>query len=336
MMKVNVEKLKTTLAKVKPGLANNEIIEQATHFCFQGGVVRTYNDRVSISCSLPEGMEVEGAVKAKEFYDMISKMPSGEMEVTEEEWLIKIKHGKIKVEINKQSAFLTIIDLEKLEKWKALPEGFEEAIKFCSFSASKDITIPYLVCIQVKHDRILSCDRFRATKVFLDKMIRKELLIPASSAVELAKYKSKEFCVEEDWIHFRDEEGTVFSCRTMKTKFNNEVVEAFFEVPGGKEIELPDNFHTVVDRVQTLVTEEFDQDKTITVKITEGKMSCKGEGSLGHIEETMKVKYKGKDIEFKVHPNFLIEILSHLKTVLVGEKALLFKGDNFEHVISLE
>ena len=48
-MKINRLILQKALETVKPGLANKEMIEQATSFAFMKDKVVTYNDEISIS-----------------------------------------------------------------------------------------------------------------------------------------------------------------------------------------------------------------------------------------------------------------------------------------------
>ena len=43
----------------------------------------------------------------------------------------------------------------------------------------------------------------------------------------------------------------------------------------------------------------------------------------------IKVGYKGKQIKVSVHPECLMEILDHLRDVVIGETTLLFEGDDF-------
>ena len=45
-MKINKSELQEALAKVKPGLASKDLIEQATSFAFMDGRVVTYNDEM--------------------------------------------------------------------------------------------------------------------------------------------------------------------------------------------------------------------------------------------------------------------------------------------------
>ncbi len=66
---ISKKKLQEALEIVKPGLSNNEIIEQTTSFAFIDGRVITYNDELSISCPVEE-LNVQGAVKAEELYQI--------------------------------------------------------------------------------------------------------------------------------------------------------------------------------------------------------------------------------------------------------------------------
>ncbi len=50
-MQIKREELMDVLVRVKPGLANSEIIEQSTHFIFDKDTIRTYNDKITITHS---------------------------------------------------------------------------------------------------------------------------------------------------------------------------------------------------------------------------------------------------------------------------------------------
>ena len=45
-MKINRKELLEVLSLIKPGLSNNEMVEQSTHFIFEAGEVYTYNDQI--------------------------------------------------------------------------------------------------------------------------------------------------------------------------------------------------------------------------------------------------------------------------------------------------
>jgi DNA polymerase III sliding clamp (beta) subunit (PCNA family) len=112
-------------------------------------------------------------------------------------------------------------------------------------------------------------------------------------------------------------------------------VPSFFLVKG-KKVSLPDAFKKIVDRAQTLTGQTFEQERSVTLSIDEGKIVCRGESDLGWVEEDIKTDYKGRALSIRVHPEFLIQILDHLQDVVVGENTLLFEGEDFSHVVMLQ
>jgi len=77
-MNIQKEQLKKALETVKPGLAGKEIIEQSTSFAFMGDRVVTYNDEISISHPV-EGLNLTGAIRAEELYQLLSKLKREEI-----------------------------------------------------------------------------------------------------------------------------------------------------------------------------------------------------------------------------------------------------------------
>jgi len=47
----------------------------------------------------------------------------------------------------------------------------------------------------------------------------------------------------------------------------------------------------------------------------------------------VKTEYSGEKIMFYNNALFLSQIIDHAGEVLIGEKVLTFKGDNFDHVV---
>jgi len=330
-VKINKKDLIDALKSVKPGVSSKEIIEHSNHFVFTGDAIRSYNDQISIY--KPMKTEINGAVKANEFYELISKLNAKEIDIDVDMGQIHIKAGKTKAKISIEEEYSTpIIDIDKIDKWIKLPEGFLDAISFCLFSAGSDMTIPALTNINIKQDRVISSDRFRITRYVMDKKIKKAMLLPALAASSLIPYKPTSYSVEPGWLHFTNEDDVCFSCRTTDADYP--AVDNFFDIDG-EEVTLPGTLKDTIDRVKILAKTDFDQDLKIKISLTKGTLTCKGEGKLGSVEESVRVKYKGNPIEVFIHPGFLQDILSKLKTVTIGEKSFLFKGDNFEHVISL-
>lgn len=333
--KINRQELIDALTKVKPGIADKEIIEQSSHFIFEEDRIWTYNDQIAISQEFKNGLS--GAVKANEFYKLLNKLE-------DENFEISIQNGQFSIQGKTIVANIKIdpdIKLQPIQapginskKWQILPEDFNESIALCIFSASRNMIRPELTCLWITGNTIFSTDSFRATKKKMKNEVKENFLIPATSAKELTKYNVHKIYIEnEGWLHFTNKEHTMFSCRTFANVKYPEKIWSFFDVEG-KEINLPDSFEQIIDRVSTLVIEDFDLDRFISLTIDNNILICKGKGPYGSVSEKIDIDYNGKAIKIKVHPIFLAEIVKRLNSVTVGER-LLFQGENFEHSVCL-
>lgn len=322
------------LTKVKPGLANKEIVEQSTHFIFDDDKLWTYNDRITIMQKFKSGLV--GAVKAEHFYKLLSKFPDDEITISTEP-------GKINIEGNNRKTSIKIdpdvkitplsVPATNSQKWETLPENFDDAIAFSAFSASRNMIRPELCCLYIAQGFAIGCDTFRGTKYKLTSKINQEFLLPATAAVDLAKYNPVKVLVDGGWLHFINNENTVFSCRTVSDVEYPEQIWDFFEVDG-EEIILPEDFLQAIDRAQIMITADFDLDQVVTLIMADNQITCKSEGDYGNFEEWAKINYPGEELKINVHPVLLKEILKHLQTMIVGDR-LLFKGESFEHGICL-
>src|SRR5690625_1182784 len=92
-MKIKKSVLLDALEIVRPGLSNDEVVEQSTSFAFIGDKVITYNDDISVSHPI-SNLGFEGAVRSQEIYEFLKKSRSEtvHIEVTENE--VKLKCGK--------------------------------------------------------------------------------------------------------------------------------------------------------------------------------------------------------------------------------------------------
>jgi len=334
-MKVNRKVFLDALTKVKPGIASKEIVEQSDHLIFDDDKIWTYNDEVYIAHKFETG--IEGAIKANEFYAMISKLDQEELEIEQDDSDVLITTKNFEANIKSADIVLKVDSIEipatNSKKWNKLPGNFVEAMTFCIFSASKNMVKPELTCIFVTDDLAVSCDGYRGTKFELDKSVTKDFLIPATIAKHVQLYNPTKYLVDDNWVHFINKENTTFSFRALAAEYPENIWD-FFDIEGTK-IKMPEELSDIIERVETIVVEEFEQDRFLKLTITKGNIECKGEGSLGWVKESAKIDYKKKErIEIQVHPKLLIDILNHSSTTEVGER-LKFKTDNFEHVICL-
>jgi len=141
------------LAIVKPGLANSELIEQTTSFAFIEGKVVTYNDEISISHPVPE-IKIEGAIKAEELYHLLNKIKRDEIELEIVGGEVQLKSGKIKAGIVMQKEVILPLDeIEEKSKWKKVPDGFLDCIKFAMGACGRDaVNQPVLTCVHISKE----------------------------------------------------------------------------------------------------------------------------------------------------------------------------------------
>jgi DNA polymerase III sliding clamp (beta) subunit (PCNA family) len=334
-MKINRQELLNVLIAVKPGLASKEVIEQATHFIFNDEEVYTYNDRISINTYLDTSLSTTPfAIQGKELFTFLEKVKEDEVDIQ-----IDVEKSKLKIKAGKTTANLVIdtdikipeINIPDFEDWEPLPENFTEAIKFCLFSTSKNMTKLALACLNVKKDCVESSDNYRITKKDLTSKINTPFLLPGSAAEQLKTYNAIDYHLDSTWIHFCNAQDVVFSCRRVEVDFPN--VSPLMEVEGDK-VELPKELISAIDKAGILAVSEFDHDRYITVELKKNKLNVKGEGQLGWVSEEIPIKYKGAAHKIKVHPDHFIDILQHLKQMVIGENTLLFEGEGFKHAIS--
>ena len=331
--KINRKAFIDALAKVKPGLASKEIVEQSTHFIFDDNKIWTYNDQITIMQNFDSGLK--GAVKADQFFKLLNKIPDEEISMTSEEGKITITGKKIKanVKIDPDVKIQPIpVPGINSKQWEVLPDNFDKAISFSAFSASRNMYRPELTCLLIQDGFCIGCDTFRGTKYELSSKMEQDFLLPAAAGLELSKYNPHKVLAEAGWLHFINKEYTTFSCRTYDEEYPEQIWN-FFKVEG-EEIVLPADFLDAIGRAEVMLTADFDLDRIVTLTMKDKEVICFSEGNYGDFEEKADIDYDGPELQINVHPILLSEILKHLSTVIVGER-LLFKGVGFEHGICL-
>jgi len=336
--KINIKSFLQVLSKVMPGVASNEIVEQSTHFIFNDDVIYTNNEQITISVPFETG--IVGSIQADLFYKLMQKLTATTVTLLtkqdENELKLVLRSGRTKGELRLQEhIMLSGVEVNKLSGWSKLPEQFFEAVKFCVFSASSDVTRPALTCLNVSGDAIISCDNIRLTRKKLSSVVPQDFLFPASAAKQLVKYSLIDYIVDVKggWIHFRDDEGAVFSCCTVKEKYPS--VEKILQI-SGESIELPAEYLLEGIKKTEVVSEQLlAVDAFVKLKLMDGKLICRGEGHFGWIEETIQISRKGPVREVLINPEFLVHILTLTNKAVLGDQTIAFVGDGFEHVIML-
>lgn len=335
-MKINKQELIEALDIVRPGLASKEMLEQTTSFAFMGGRIVTYNDEISISHPIKD-LNLTGAIKAEELYKLLSKMKDDKLEITVNGPEIHVKSGKSKAGFTLQEkVLLPLEEIGEQGEWKKIPDNLLACMRFAMFSCGKDMSEPKFTCVNVRKDGCIeSCDNMRVTRSKANKLPKdmSTFMVPAISVRELVKYEMTKMAEGQGWVHFKNDAGTIFSCRIFeKDEFPN--VSKLLQVKGAS-IKLPKTIGDVLDRAAVFAKRDHALDENVTITLGNNKMKVKGQNSTGWFEEECNVRYKDQPISFIINPSFLKEILSHVQTCTLGKDRMKFEGDDWEHVVSL-
>ena len=336
-MKISKTELQDALEIVKPGLANKDIIEQATSFAFMENKIVTYNDEISISHPI-EGLEIEGAIKADELYKLLSRMTKDEIDISIKGGELLLKSGKSKAGLILEAEInLPLEEIGDLGKWRTLPDNFIHFIKFAMGACSRDMSQGVLICVYVnKKGFIEASDRYKLIRCDLESKVPvKSFLIPASSAVELVKLNANEIAEGDGWIHFKTEEGTIISCRIFEDDYPD--ITEFLEVEG-VELSLPRTLDKILDRASVFSKRDHLLDESVVITLGESpnKIKVRAESPTGWIEEEANIKYNDEPTTFSITPYLLKGILAETTTCILCENRLKFSGDGWEYVTVLK
>jgi len=325
-MKIERESLIEALDIVAPGIAKKELVVQSDSFVFTDNHICTFNDDISIKH--PCEIDLYGAVRAEEFSKLMKKITAKEINIVIDkgQLVIASKRTTAKMVINEEIT-LPIQDDKQELKWKKLPKNFNKAVSLCLLSTSKLSDSQTLTCVSFSKDKIQSCDNDKMTIFTLDKeYFKKDLLISAKNLYALMNFKAIYYNRGKDWVHFKTEQGTIYSCR----QYDFDYFDLMSQVEKGKPITFPKDMITLLDRAVIF----SDQDKKqVKVSITNGSMVVTGQNEVGSIVEKSKIKYKGKDFEFNVIPEVLHHILKVDAKAFLCEHGFKFKADDFIHVV---
>jgi len=279
-MNLNRKELLKALKQAMPGVeSGNVILEGADTFIFNDGFIHTYNDNISVSVPFyikrlnketEQNENVSGALKAKDFYDLINRYAENNLRLIPKEgvWIIKSVNGLAELTLLESGLVERVKGIfPKDMKYSDLPERFMEGISICQFSSNKSV----LSGIHISETIIMSTDEIRINWYEMDKPVTDTFWITDSAASELCKLSNiKKYCVSDSWVHFKTEDETVFSCKRLaQDKYPLDKIKKLVENHGkGKEDisnELPTKLMDAVNRAAALSQniESFD-----TIKLT--------------------------------------------------------------------
>lgn len=336
-MEINKEQLREALAIVKPGLANKEIIEQTTSFAFTKENVVTYNDEICISHPIP-GLTIDGAILAEELYNFLAKVKTDVITIEKTDNEIKMKAGRSRTGFALSPEILLPLDEEisQYSKWKDLPDRFLESLKFTIPCASTDMSHPRLTCIHLNGTIVEASDNFRVLRwVLAAELPFETTLIPATSMKEVLKLKPNKVSQGDGWLHFKNENETVISCRVYDDKYadTDGLMNATYK---GITFEFPEEAIEMLERAEVFTKSKITNEEAVDVIYKNGSIQFESANETAWFKERIKVPNAPEtEFSFSITPYLLKDILKNNNVCTITQNVLLFTSYEWSYLSSL-
>lgn len=328
-MKVNRETFLSRLEQVKAGLSPREFIEQSSCFVFQDGMVMTFNDEVACRMVL-EDLDVTGAVPAASLLEILAKIDDPDLLVREnEQGQLEFKGKNKQFGVVKDTEiFLPISRVEMPEKWRKLPEHFNQCVKSIIHCVSTDESRFILTCVHLTSEYIEACDNKKVMRCMIETGLQDDVLIRGSSLQHIIALGMNRIALTDNWVHFKNEKGLVFSCRKYSDTYPplDDILKG-----KGRPITLPKTIAAAAERAAVFAIDKSG-DPLVAVRLRsvdgQGVLQIQGDGLSGYYKEKKSVTYDGPPIEFLVPPELLKEVVERYNTAEITDDRLKASGDD--------
>lgn len=218
-MTIQKKLLLDALKSVMPGIeTGNAVLQGADSFVFHNGKIFSYNDSISVAVPISNAglieESVEGAVKANEFFTIISKFPGEEISfvVTENDtWILKCGKAKAEIVLQAFDYETRLKGIAPSDEWIKIDDTLIAGLGSCKMASNKTP----LSGIIVSGKDVVSTDGWQINRFKIKKELPK-FWISDNSVGELLKIKKiNEIQVQNNWVHFKSENGTIFSIKTL-------------------------------------------------------------------------------------------------------------------------
>lgn len=330
-MMVNRELLLQELESVQPGLARKEIVQQTASFVFKDGMVMTWNDE--ISCKTKSLLDFTGAVYAEKLLQFLKKSKVEEVEVIPKDGELMIKGKKERAYARMESEILLPIEMvDPPKKWHRLNEEFLDAVAMVQECASDDQSAILLTYLHITDKKIEAADNHQGIKYSIKTKFEKDTLIKKSSIKHITSMGMTHFSEAEGWVHFKNSNGLVFSCRRWEDTYPS--LRNFFKTEKkGKTAVLPQSLIQPLETGNLWSSEIKDKDgNEVTITMGANEIRIKAPGVTGRYIAERKIRYSGKPIKFLISPKLLVELLKRHSEIEITKEALKVNGSKFLYI----
>jgi hypothetical protein len=290
-MKIKRTELLAAVQRALPGVETGKtIIEGADTLTFDGGVVHSFNDSISVSSPFPGSLK--GAVRSEEFFKLLTKMTGEEVNIeTKSPTLWGIECGNTKAEIVVVDAppileYISSLNLAGL-MWKPIPDGFMTGVALCKI-ASSTFHHRGIFCTGTT---LLSTDGRRLNRFTLKDPVSQAFWIDDPAVAELLKMTADvvTYSVSQVWVHFQGKSGAVFSCkRKVESAFPVTKIEDLLKINEKTADDvsgsLPEGIKSAVDRVAVFAA-DVEGNQVIQMTLSKDRLVLHSKQSAGTVTE---------------------------------------------------
>lgn len=333
-LRINRASFLQVLESVQAGLSPKPIVEQSNSFVFNRGYVITLNGE--ISCRMKSGLDPSftGVVTSTPLLNYLKLLNEDEMELIIKDNVFKIQANNKRCKLGMQrDILLPVASVEPPKNWQRLPEDFTEAVTLVHECASDDMTTPVITFLNITPDWIEATDRWQVIRYKLKLPITAPMMIRKSTIKQIVQLDMTEICLTDNWAHFRNPLGLIFSCLRFTERFPS--LGEHLKIENATKARLPKGLAEAAKRCEVFSREDTKINR-VNITIRGSKILIAGVGMTGDAEEINNLMYDGPDMAFRMAPTMIAEITKKHTDCLISPCALYVCGGKWLYVASLE
>jgi hypothetical protein len=279
-------------------------------------------------------LKIEGAVPAKPLIAILHKLTEDKLDVSVLKSQLLIKAGNKRSGIRMdQEVLLPIEAVDTPKKWKPLPDNFSDAIAIVQPCAGSNESQFVMTCVHLTPKWVEACDNHQVSRFKIRTDISDSVLIRKESIKHIISLDMSEVSETKHWIHFRNADGLVLSCRHWVDDYPSKDISKVLKVDGDP-LTLPKGLKEAAEKAEVFSSENTD-DSHLVVSLKKGKFKITGRGTSGWFTEVKESKYTGQSFQFTIPPKLLVKLVQQHNDCLVSEGRLKVKGGKFVYVTVL-
>lgn len=303
-MKVKTKELLNALDNCFPIINHNNELQELNSFIFYRNFIISYNEKVCIL--FPFNFDIQGAVRAKEFYKILSKIEQEDLDIIEEQSKYILKTKNIKIEFDKLSISISnfldsLIDMNK--NWNSLDKEFKKGINNVLLSNFIDI----LEGVFIEKNIFYSTNRKIIKRYEVEQSIFEDSVWLNQSFCNLIKdFDFNSYFLQNEWMFCKDDSGFIVCSKLLdKSKYPIEVLKKIilnYDLEKLIWFNLPDGLIKALDRVSVFY-EKDNNNMNVILNFNKNGIIVKGEQSFANYYEEIVWDSKiDKDINVLVEP----------------------------------